>query len=65
MSLLQIFGQIADLKEVDYKNTLVLTALVEILAEKGLITRSEIIERAQALDLGHEVEIDQKRIRVQ
>lgn len=45
-----LIAQLADLKEVDYKNTLVLTALVELLTEKGWITRGEVIQRAKRLD---------------
>lgn len=65
MKLFEIYGQIADLKEVDYKNTLVLTALIELLVEKGLLERSDIIEKAQDLDLEHELSIEGKRIQVQ
>ncbi|TCS80781.1 hypothetical protein [Tepidibacillus fermentans] len=43
-------GQLADLKEVDYKNMLVLTGLIELLIEKELITRKEVIEKAEQLE---------------
>ncbi|WP_339060787.1 hypothetical protein [Tepidibacillus marianensis] len=45
-----IIGQIADLKEVDYKNMLVLTGLIELLINKGIITRKEVIDKAEQLD---------------
>jgi len=45
-----VIAQLADLKEVDYKNTLVLTALVELLVEKGLLTRQDVITKARQLD---------------
>lgn len=64
MKLFEIYGQIADLKEVDYKNTLVLTALIELLVEKGLIERSDVIEKAQDLDLEHELSIEGKKLHV-
>lgn len=45
------FGaQIADLKEVDYRNTLAVAALIELLVEKGILTREELAEKAGALD---------------
>lgn len=46
----QIFAQLADLKEVDYKNTLIITAIVELLVEKGLLTRKEVLQKADQLD---------------
>ncbi|UOF91709.1 hypothetical protein LSG31_05530 [Fodinisporobacter ferrooxydans] len=45
-----LFGQLANLKEVDYKNTLMITAIVEVLVEKGLITRKEVLKKAEELD---------------
>lgn len=45
-----IVGQIADLKDVDYKNTLALATLVELLAEKGLFSKQEFAQKAQDLD---------------
>ncbi len=47
----QIIAQISDLKEVDYKNTLVITAMVELLVEKGILTRQEILQKAKALEV--------------
>ena len=47
---IDIIGQLADLKEVDYKNVLALSALVELLIEKGIITQEEIEKKAQQLD---------------
>ena len=45
-----IIGQLADLKDVDYKNTLALAALIELLTEKGLFSKREFTEKAQELD---------------
>ena len=46
-----IIAQIADLKEVDYHNTLVITALVELLVEKGIIQRSELLRKTKELEV--------------
>ncbi len=46
-----IIAQLADLKEIDYKNMLILTALVELLIEKGLITRQEVLNKTKLLEL--------------
>ncbi|MGZ4134125.1 MAG: hypothetical protein ACXVC1_02640 [Tumebacillaceae bacterium] len=53
-----LIAQLADLKEVDYKNTLVLTALVELLVEKGILDRKEVIQKARQLDVDLSVEPD-------
>ncbi|KEO84971.1 hypothetical protein [Tumebacillus flagellatus] len=53
-----IIAQLADLKEVDYKNTLVLTAIVELLVDKGLLTRQEVIQKARQLDTDLSLELD-------
>ncbi|WP_018131045.1 hypothetical protein [Effusibacillus pohliae] len=55
-----LLAQIADLKEIDYKNTLLLTALIELLVEKGLIRRQEVLGKAQLLDAELEHQIDQQ-----
>ncbi|MGZ4031991.1 MAG: hypothetical protein ACXVDJ_06740 [Tumebacillaceae bacterium] len=53
-----LIAQLADLKEVDYKNTLVLTALVELLVVKGILDRKEVIQKARQLDVDLSVEPD-------
>lgn len=50
MSDVDILYQIANLKETDYKNVLVLTSLVELLIEKGIITRCELISKTKEMD---------------
>lgn len=47
---INLFAALADMKEVDYKNTLAITALIDLLIEKGIITREEMGARAQKLD---------------
>ncbi|MBL0385102.1 hypothetical protein JJB07_00460 [Tumebacillus sp. ITR2] len=53
-----LIAQLADLKEVDYKNTLVLTAVVELLVEKGILTRQEVIQKARQLDTDLSLDLD-------
>lgn len=36
-----VLSQIAQLKEVDYKNTLMITSLIEVLVDKGIIVRKK------------------------
>ena len=48
---IDIIALISDLKEVDYKNTLLLSALVELLLEKGILTRKEIVQKANQLEV--------------
>ncbi|PWK16530.1 hypothetical protein [Tumebacillus permanentifrigoris] len=58
LSEVDMIAQLADLKEVDYKNTLVLTALVELLVDKGILTRQEVIQKARQLDTDLSLELD-------
>jgi len=51
MNDINLVGQIADLKENNYKNTLVISALIEVLIEKGVFTRKELIKKIEQLDL--------------
>lgn len=50
MSNVDILYQITKLKETDYKNILLLTSLVEILIEKGIFTRDELLEKVKQVD---------------
>lgn len=50
MDEVNVMAQLGDLKENHYKNTLILTALVELLVERGLIRREEVLEKAYELD---------------
>lgn len=47
---INIIGCIADLKEVDYQNTLALSALIELLISKQIISREEIEQMCLILD---------------
>jgi len=51
---INLFATLADMKEVDYRNSLAVSALIELLIEKGLITRQEVAARAQMLDAAGE-----------
>jgi len=50
VSDVDILYQISNLKETDYKNILVLTSLVELLIEKGIITRGELVNKTKEMD---------------
>jgi hypothetical protein len=45
-----MIGKLADMKEANYKNTLILTALIELLIDKGIMTRKEILTKANSLE---------------
>lgn len=57
MNQLEVIGQIADLKDVDDKTNLLLAALIELLAEKGIIEKNELRAKAAAMDFISELEI--------
>jgi len=48
--MLDIVGQIADMKEVDCKNTMAIAVLIELLIEKGYFTRQEFAHKASQLE---------------
>lgn len=50
LSTLDVAGQIADMKDVDYKNTLAVAVLVELLIEKGLFSRQEFAAKGRELE---------------
>lgn len=50
MTKLDIVGQIADLKEIDYKNTLAIASIIELLIDKGIINRNDIALKAMQLE---------------
>jgi len=45
-----LIAKLADLKETDYHNTLVLHAVIELLVAKGLFTREELSRKMSELD---------------
>ncbi|MGE5677316.1 MAG: hypothetical protein ACM3ZR_04585 [Pseudomonadota bacterium] len=61
MTKLDIISQIADLKEIDYKNTLAITSMIELLIDKGILDRSELALKAQALEDQTIMEIKRNR----
>jgi hypothetical protein len=58
---LEIMGQIADLKDVDYRNTLAISVLIELLIEKGLFSRQEFAQKAHQLETESWAELIFKR----
>ncbi|MBS3994620.1 MAG: hypothetical protein KGZ33_02400 [Alkaliphilus sp.] len=50
MSDIDLYAQIGDLKDIDYRNTLAIATLIELLIEKGLLNRTEFALAAQKLD---------------
>ncbi|TCO71024.1 hypothetical protein [Marinisporobacter balticus] len=47
---IDLYAQLGDLKEVDYRNTLAIATILEILITKGFIDRREFSQMAQHLD---------------
>lgn len=50
MNPVNLVGQIGDLKEIDYRNTLAIATLIELLIEKDIITRQEFARKSYYLD---------------
>ncbi len=52
----QFGAQLADLKEVEYRNTLAIASLLELLIAKGVVTAAEV--RAKSLQLDRQAEAE-------
>jgi len=65
LDILEIFGQIADLKDADYKNTLAIAVLIELLIDKNLFSRQEFAVKARELECATVAELALKRRQVQ
>jgi hypothetical protein len=50
LDLVQFIGKLGDLKDEHYHNTLTLSAIIELLIDKGLISRQELEHKAAELD---------------
>ncbi len=50
MEEVNLIAKIADLQETDYQNTLILHAMIELLIQKGLITKDELVTQARSID---------------
>jgi len=59
---IDIISQLADLKEIDYRNTLAIATLIELIIEKGLCTRQEFTRKAKELDAATVSEITRMRV---
>lgn len=49
---IKLYSQLADLKENQYRMTLAIATLIDLLVEKGVFTRQEFGSRAAELDRG-------------
>lgn len=47
---IDIAHQLSTLKEIDYKNTLAIASVIEILIEKKLIKKEDLAKKARELD---------------
>jgi len=47
---LDIAGQLSDMKQIDYKNTLAITSILELLIEKKILSKDDIAKKANELD---------------
>ena len=42
-------SELLDLRNIDYRNTLAITGLIEVLLEKSLITKEELSQKVRSL----------------
>jgi hypothetical protein len=50
MNDIDMVSQLGDMKEIDYRNTLAIASLIELLIDKGILDRHEIARKAKLLD---------------
>ncbi|CAM3074226.1 hypothetical protein PASE110613_15435 [Paenibacillus sediminis] len=50
MDYVHLVAKLSDLKEEHYQNVLALSTIIELLIDKGLITREELERKAMELD---------------
>lgn len=52
-----ILAKLADLQEVDYQNTILLHALIDLLIQKGVLTKEDLFAKARQIDtqLNHQL----------
>ena len=50
MKDIDIISQLSILKEIDYKNTLAIASIIELLIEKRVIKKEDIAKKAKELD---------------
>jgi hypothetical protein len=50
LSDVDLIGKLADLKEEHYRNTLIISAVIELLVDKGIVSLQEIEAKAAELD---------------
>ncbi|QCX33569.1 hypothetical protein FDN13_07520 [Caloramator sp. E03] len=50
MNETNIFYQLLNLKEIDYKTMLTLTSLIELLINKNIISKEELLRKIKNLD---------------
>lgn len=63
MNQLDILAQLGDMKEVNYRNTLALASIIEVLVDKGIIDRNDIAKKAKELNSMSVEEIKLRRMR--
>ncbi|MBM7614680.1 hypothetical protein [Alkaliphilus hydrothermalis] len=62
MKEIDIIAQLSKLKDTDYRNTLAIATIIELLIEKNIITRQEFARKSYYLDNLTLEEIKQNRV---
>ncbi|WP_378950494.1 hypothetical protein [Pelosinus sp. sgz500959] len=58
---INLIGKLADLKDTEYKNTLAISILIELLIDKGIFTREEFTHKSWDIEKSTLSEIISKR----
>jgi len=51
IDIMHVYSTIGDLKEIDYRNTLAIATMINLLIDKGILSEEEFRRQAAVLDL--------------
>ena len=47
---INIATQLSKMKKIDYRNTLAIASIIEVLIDKGVLTKQDILDKSKQLD---------------
>ncbi|MHA0857534.1 hypothetical protein [Paenibacillus sp. CMAA1364] len=50
LDIMHVMASLGDMKDDHYRNTLAISTIIELLVDKGLVTREELAIKAEELD---------------
>lgn len=63
MGKIDLYAQLADIKDINYKNTLAIATLIELLVDKGILDKREFSKKARELENATLSEINNLKVK--